>query len=113
MAIDVSDGTIYAAVSQRDLTPEEREGIERAILDSSAVLYPLEPLGYSQHNAEIVRLSARLAEATELLSSIVSAWDWWRADTYDRFQSVPGDAIDDARAFLKGATLAPAQVEQS
>ncbi|MBO4222001.1 hypothetical protein [Bradyrhizobium neotropicale] len=53
-----SDGAIYAAVSQRDLTPEERDGIERAVLAASqqATETPLEqpkappPFGQREHD---------------------------------------------------------------
>ena len=36
----------------------------------------------------------------EALSSLVEAWDWWQVDPYDRCQSVPSDAINEARAAL-------------
>ena len=42
---------------------------------------------------EIERLRAALR-------SIVQGWDWWGVDSYNRCQSVPGDAIEEARALL-------------
>lgn len=50
--------------------------------------------------AEIERLQSELQEARTLMRDIVDGWDWWRQDEYDRCQSVPGDAIDAARAVL-------------
>lgn len=44
--------------------------------------------------AEIERLRAALR-------SIVQGWDWWADDPYNRCQSVPGDAIEEARALLE------------
>lgn len=46
------------------------------------------------------RLAAQLKEAVEAMSDIVEGWDWWQKDPYDRDQSVPGDAVEAARATL-------------
>jgi hypothetical protein len=48
-----SDGAIYAAVSQRDLTPAEREGIEKALageLIAEPAAEPETPFGQREHD---------------------------------------------------------------
>jgi hypothetical protein len=36
-----------------------------------------------------------------LLQDIVEGWDWWSSDPYNRCQSIPSDAIEEARKLLK------------
>jgi hypothetical protein len=57
-----SDGAIYAAVSQRDLTPEEREGIEKALSAAvGRIAEPAEtlpgPFGQRQHELLLSSIS--------------------------------------------------------
>ena len=47
-----------------------------------------------------IEAAAEIARLREALSSLVEAWDWWQVDPYDRCQSVPSDAINEARAAL-------------
>ena len=57
--------------------------------------------GYSSKQAvDIVTLGQEVGRLREALRDIVEAWDWWQVDTYDRCQSVPSDAINEARAAL-------------
>lgn len=49
---------------------------------------------------DIDRMQDRIVELEAALRDIIEAWDWWLVDQYDRCQSVPGDAIDKARAAL-------------
>ena len=51
---------------------------------------------------EIERLRAEVDRRDELIRDVVEAWDWWQVDTYDRCQSVPADAVREARAALAG-----------
>lgn len=47
-----SDGAIYAEVSQRNMTADEKAGIERALRDSGTVLYDLSPSSSGQRGCE-------------------------------------------------------------
>jgi hypothetical protein len=50
--------------------------------------------------ARIRELKEMVRAAREAMLDVVSAWDWWNVDQYDRCQSVPGDAVDALRALL-------------
>jgi hypothetical protein len=43
----------------------------------------------------------RIERLEEALRDVIDSWDWWQVDTYDRCQSVPSDAIHDARKTLE------------
>ena len=51
------------------------------------------------HNATIEAQATEIAQLREKCAEVVKAWDWWRVDSYDRCQSVPGDAIGELRAL--------------
>lgn len=56
-----------------------------------------------EYNTLYLRATPPRLHAEELVGAlrvIVESWDWWQVDTYDRDQSVPGDAVYDARALL-------------
>lgn len=52
------------------------------------------------HYRKLIAAEAKLREAVEVMRGVIEAWDWWQVDTYDRCQSVPSDAVREARAFL-------------
>ena len=49
----------------------------------------------------LTEAQAENARLRGLLGDVIDGWDWWNKDQYDRCQSVPGDAIDAARAALQ------------
>lgn len=60
------------------------------------------PNYYDEAADEIERLRAEVKRRDELIRGFVEAWDWWQVDTYDRCESVPADAVREARAALAG-----------
>ena len=52
---------------------------------------------------ELIRAQiTEIARLKTLAKDMVEAWDWWQVDSYDRCQSVPGDAVDALRTELAG-----------
>lgn len=62
--------------------------------------------------SDIMDAAAEIMRLREALRGVVEAWDWWQVDTYDRCQSVPSDAIAEARAALAPVEAAPDDVGQ-
>jgi len=60
---------------------------------------------YNKHNERIMIQDAkaavdRIKKLEAALREVVECWDWWQVDTYDRCESVPADAIRNARTVL-------------
>ena len=83
------EAAISARTTERVLCDEAADKIER-LLEHIA-----------QQQLDIVTLGQEVGRLRDMLSDVVDAWDWWQVDTYDRSQSVPGDAIEVARAALE------------
>jgi hypothetical protein len=78
-----------------DTMAEAADEIER-LRDSIKLLDAL----WHEYHDTCVSLTEERDRLREALRDIVEAWDWWQKDTFDRCQSVPGEAIADARAVL-------------
>lgn len=55
----------------------------------------------SRWGSLIFNAANRIEELETALQDVIDSWDWWQVDTYDRCQSVPSDAIRDARKKLE------------
>jgi len=84
----------YVAQLENDLVEEERQHGKTIVKLEEAREHS------SKQALDIVTLGQEVGRLRENLLHIVEAWDWWQVDTYDRCQSVPSDAINEARAAL-------------
>ena len=85
------------------MSDEELNALVERLQACSPLTVPLAQAGASA----IRQLMRERDEAAQTVRDVVEAWDWWQVDTYDRCSSVPGDAIQDARAFLAKHHPAP------
>ena len=84
----------YVAQLEHDLVEEEHQHAKTIIKLENAREHIFDQA------LDIVTLGQEVGRLRENLRDIIEAWDWWQVDTYDRCQSVPSDAINEARAAL-------------
>jgi hypothetical protein len=75
-----------------------------ARLEEDLVNADLEAERLRKHNSkqvlDIATLGQEVGRLRKTLSNIVEAWDWWQVDICDRCQSIPSNAVNEARAAL-------------